>query len=65
MEDLEEMDQSESLGEENENLLDKDEGLQAFYRASAKPRMLCTEPCKKQCDNRGNSLDIENRGNSW
>ena len=64
MEDLEEMDQSESLGEENEKLLDKDEGLQAIYRTSPKPRIICTEPYRKQCDNRGNSLDIENRGNS-
>ena len=59
MEDLEEMDQPELLGEENESLLHKDERLQT----SVELRMLCTEPDRRQYNNRENSLDIENGGN--
>lgn len=64
MEDLEEMDQPELLGEENENLLHKDEGLPTIYTTSMKPRMLWSEPDRKQCNISENSLDIENEGNN-
>ena len=64
MEDLEEMDQPELLGEENENLLHKDERLQTICTTSVELRMLCTEPDRKQYNNRENSLDIENEGNN-
>ena len=63
MEDLEEMDQPELLGEENENLLHKDERLQTICTTSVELRMLCTEPDRRQYNNRENSLDIENGGN--
>ena len=64
MEDLEEMDQPELLGEENKNLLHKDEGLQTIYTTSVKPRMLLPVPDRKQYNDRENSLDIENEGNN-
>ena len=63
MEDLEEMDPTELLCEENENLLHKDEGLQTICTTSMKPRLLWPEPDRKQYNNRENSLDIENEGN--